>query len=498
MLYHPRHSSRYDPTDRSRTSKYHKTDLLYIQNGRARPPTLATLYFNRPATVYLFVGVRFENGPHYLPGWSSVGYARLVYPSSGEVRFGVYQRDTVLFPYVAYVFSRRADKQLVVPTEQFIWRSAPRLVQTIRTHMRIAERDGAPSRMRGFFRGKRVESNTQCPKELHGKWRARHSDTRDPQVRDRTFATWHPAWDPCFWCTYGHEHGSSPEHLMGYKPTFGYTALKNNMEDESHPGFKNFVFKEGNYWVLFGIHAHTSSLRRVTERFHTAILVIVHQSGEKVFEMTHKADYGFLAAKGKHGLIPVRDVDKRIERNQDRFHGTRRFRTINVVDKNRLDHRYKYQKFRSLILRGVYEDWDTSMQCVKAEPFGEIEVDFKTPITGIKSLAKYYEKVSLRKGAHRNVGIFRGINLHIVAGARHCKFDNRRGSFRGGVFYTTVDGRRLLSGPGPNAVRQFVKPGFELRIRGDYEVTEQGLGLFEDGGLGHWYDHGFGINPWKN
>lgn len=111
------------------------------------------------------------------------------------------------------------------------------------------------------------------------------------------FRTWHPLWDPCYFCSYLHEHGSSSPDLMGYQPTYGYTALKNRHQQESHHGFKDAIIETGSDNLYISVHA----------RHHTLVIVAVNKKTRQTdAELAYKADFGTLMARERNGdRVPV-------------------------------------------------------------------------------------------------------------------------------------------------------------------------------------------------
>lgn len=448
----------------------------------------------RPAKIYIFLGVVGYSRSTIvarLSGWKSEGFSTLLSPDT--VSFGVHQKASFKLPRLAYVFSKVVREKAVIPTKEYMKRNVKELKLTTHMHIRIAEANGAPSPPVGSFKGRTIKPNAACPNDLHDTWVAPHPDA---SVANSKFATWHPTWDPCFWCAYDHDHGSSPKHLMNYVPTFGYTAQKNNLEREPHPGFKGFVFKQDDYMVYYSIHAQTSDLRRVTLRFHTVTLAVTHaKTGELLAELTHKGDFGFLAARGRsEGLIPLRKEDVNMEHGQKGIKGGRRFRTVNVIgDRGRLDTRLRY---RSDIMDGVYEAWTTALICSYTPAFSELAVDFETPGTGIRGASAVDIKRGVRLGIHGlNVGMSRNMHVRgVVIAGKYCGFGKQEG-----VFYTDAMGKKLLKKAGKGAVRQFIKKGFSMKMSGRFKVGEENwLGMFERDAKGFFVDHGYGIDPMKN
>lgn len=364
IVYIPRHTQHnYRPLADPTSTVYHNLDLFFSGGVRARHQ-LARLYFQRPATVYLFVGAsatsakRNHHSVLKLPGWNGHGWASLPGPSD-VLQFGVRQKmGRISMQKYVYVFSKKSnpDNTLVVPSPAWVRNHLVAPFQTIANfQVRIAERNRRPSPFPGLFQGKVVYHNQKCPDELHDTWKVMANDPKDPDTKGRFFNSWHPAWDPCFWCAYDHEHGSSPYHLMGYRPRYNYAAWKNNRESESDPGFKGFVLQQGDYMFYFSLHAQASNLRRVNEQYHTIAVAITHaRTKELMYEITHKADYGFLSARGKNvDFVPLSRYDEKMKEEQKAKWVRRRFRSINVIDKGNLDGRLLY---RPEVIDGVYEE----------------------------------------------------------------------------------------------------------------------------------------------
>lgn len=106
----------------------------------------------------------------------------------------------------------------------------------------------------------------------------------------------------------------------------------------------------------FSLHAQASNLRRANEQYHTiAVAITPARTKELMYEITHKADYGFLAARGKKvDFVPLSRNDEMMKEEQKEKRVRRRFRSINVIDKCNLDGRFRY---RPEVFDGVYEEW---------------------------------------------------------------------------------------------------------------------------------------------
>ncbi|CDF38307.1 unnamed protein product [Chondrus crispus] len=408
-----------------------------------------------------------------------------------------------------YVFSRQSgsDNSIVIPSSSWIQKHiSARFRVFLNFQVRLSEANGRASPMPGYFQGSMVAPNQPCPSALHETWRVKMDDPHDPDTRGHYFQTWHPAWDPCFWCAYGHEHGSSPQHLMRYTPKYGYAAWKNDRESEADPGFKGFVFRVGVFNVFYMLHAQASTLRRVNEEYHTVQLVVKRaDTGALMLDITQKASFGFLSARGRHDdFVPLTAYDARMQELQKAKDVPRRFRTINVVDMGHLDRRFRYQRNP---MEGVYEMWMTTIQCMKHKAFGGFIVDLKAPGTGIVSAAR--SDVAVRLGPNgewegktrflRNVGAARSVRLDEgTFGAEFCKFSNAPNASVDGYFYTSPRADVLLDRPGKGAIRQYIDKRFFMQVRGSYEPAELGLGLHTHEARGFFGDIGYGLDPDSN
>lgn len=68
-----------------------------------------------------------------------------------------------------------------------------------------------------------------------------------------------------------------------------------------------------------------------------------------------------------------------------------------------------------------------------------------------------------------------------------------------GIFYTDPTGRKIVSGPGPNSVRQFIKPGFQAIIgEGQYEPVDTWIGMYKLKHTGSFQNVGYGVDPTTN
>ena len=282
---------------------------------------------------------------------------------------------------------------------------------------------------------------------------------------------------------------------MGYAPRYGYTALKNNNQDESHKGFKDTVLNVGKYWVYFRLHAHISQPRRFETRFHTLVLAVKEKaSGDLKVELSFKADYGALTVRKNGGGIQGVNEKEEILREELNDLKLRIHRLINVIDQFNLDPRWSYREGESL-MHGRYEQWATRPMCSSTVRGGEPTVDIRNPTTALKDADGKLSDVTYL--GRKSSGVFNiqpSLNRRFrvkecVLSSELCGFDIPKS----GKFYTDVYGKELRDGPGLDAIAQYFEPGFKFKISGGFETDQTWLGTYRDGKKGRFQDIGYGI-----
>lgn len=295
---------------------------------------------------------------------------------------------------------------------------------------------------------------------------------------------------------------------MNYYPKYGLTEEKHTGGIESNPGFKDTVIKQDGLLIYFSTHVQTSSLRRVTARFHTVTTVIKDATSKELLaELSFKGDFGFLAARRagdvNRFLAVTPEGAALFAEQQAEVPFLRRLRTMNIINEGALNPAYRYQ---SPLLEGTYEEWITTPPCHRARRGGELVLDVQDPITGVRSVPAGDEKVALgvidRPGPvavfRRHVSVRRTLRAReLEIGAGMCGFGD---DFEGGVFYTDARGEELRDGPGERNVWQYIKPGWSAKISGRWQVGVQNLwlGAYVHGSKGFFYDQGYGLDPKLN
>lgn len=406
------------------------------------------------------------------------------------------RNETFLVPHMAYVFSK-VGSSVEIGSKDWMYANLPHLDTKGYWSAMIAEEDGSPVAAPTRPRGMEIEAGARCPDALHDRWITPGTDQLDTSAHGNTmFRTWHPLWDPCYWCSYDHEHGSAAPLLMKYYPKYGYTALKNNEQDESHKGFKDIVLDLGTHFMYYGIHAHMSSKTRFSTRFHTLVIAVSEKVTEEIVaEISFKADYGHEEVRlAKGGIAPITPDDAELKAETAPY-SPRKFRIINIINMENLDPRYLYRVIPGE-LDGTYEQWRTVPICSYVKWGHEPNVDFKDVGLALKT-AENKEEVTvlgrIRSGKlvpHASVSReFRAEDFTIAD--RLCKFalpDIRGQPKKDGKFYTNPYGTALLDGPGPTNIAQYIKPGFNITVSGDYNTMDTWLGLYIKGAEGHMRD----------
>lgn len=495
--YHPRYSKHaYAPVEDLSSTKYHNLDYFGTFLAKDMPDKYITMSFNRPAKVYLLVNGHDGTHPRVgLPGWRSEGWVVMVKgKEEGKVDLGVAKPMLFFPPSMAYVFSKVASEEIVLPSKVWVGRNLRGLDKDGYYNVLVAEADGSRSKAPLLPSGRTANAGSRCPKEVHDLWMAPARDRRDPQMARRRFRTNHPLWDPCFWCGFAHEHGSMPKQLMGYEPLFGYVALKNGNESESHNGFKSMVLDVGEHYLYYGFHAKLSDPRRFFARHHTVVIAVAEKkSKELVLELSYKADFGFLAARSRdHKLIPLRPIDNAIQ-EQQKAKGLRdAMRNINVINPSNPDPRYSYKNTGADILKGQYEQWVAPLMCADLSQLRGPQLDVKQPQTGLRYAGSGGAgMIKLGRELHgawrQHVGVNRDVRFQKLAMSFElCGLGKET---KDGVFYTDVYGKRRLPGPGKGAVRQFIKPGTDLFFEGGiFMADDTWLGLQKAGKISEMRD----------
>lgn len=437
------------------------------------------------------------------PGYTSVGLAQWdkASPAPKSHNFSSFRGEPIEWSYVACRKLPAGVHQMPsvdkMQTQYKLWGY----------NLLFSEADGSAPELTALppgWAGPEIKQHERCPEELHKMWVIESHDKSDPQISGKMWQTWHPQKDQLYGCYYGHEHGS-PGMLAGYEERYHYVSLKNNDQDEDHEGFKGYVVPVGDKYVYVNIHAETKKLSRVNVQFHTMVIAITDQkSGNLLYEMSCKADFGGSGADYAEGSRPKDGPDmlpmgnaatqKLLEEtylSSDRYFDRKIVKKrINLYNPGNLDPRLRYEKGDKG--RGVYEGWTGGGEqfCMNSSQkyrSDGIEIDIKNAHTGCvdqdctreiilgNAPDKYRSYFFPNLGTNREI-IFRGTSI----GPEHCQFKLPKVG-ADGIFYTDQYCQKTCDGPGPNCVRQIMKPEFKGFSANDaYSISDvHGHNMYE-------------------
>jgi hypothetical protein len=289
----------------------------------------------------------------------------------------------------------------------------------------LGEADGRASAAPAVPAGQALpQPNQPCPSWVHDQYVASGPD-------GRTYATWHPQIDPVYWCYFGHEHGSNPNQFVpGYKPLFAY-ASNVAEEDEPHPGFKSYAFEDGqgHRWLITH-HFGTGSLARACVRFHATNVAVASSSGEILADVHFMADFGKSVVNTTgQALTPPGCRDQASQAG-----GSNGERQLPAASAGAVG----------------YEPWRLDAAATVLGLMGALTFNTTDPVVICNNTACDQAVPTGSSGTRRFFTYTRDFGFSAPAHA--------------GTFYTDVYGRTLMSAGQAGAVRQYVRPGFSVRV----------------------------------
>lgn len=282
-------------------------------------------------------------------------------------------------------------------------------------------------------------SLVQCSQATHDSYQVAGPD-------GLAYARWHPIVDDYHHCYFDHEHGSNPALFgpitylqVGTIPAFGYTSTKMGMT-EGHVGFKNLVVSanDGYVWMIT-IHFGTGNpLLAACTRYHTYDLVGKEISTQQIVADLHMMlDYG-VAVSNETGqrLQPVGCPNQGTE--PPTSNGVRQFA---VNDGSPV----------------AYEPWRPNRGVLPAIGFdsGGDYINTYNPEYGLDSITAtttfrlYEPDRSPMLGTLRYYAPTYGFRITGVVS---------------GTFYTDPHGLQSRVGTEPDAVKQYIRPGFSYQF----------------------------------
>lgn len=291
----------------------------------------------------------------------------------------------------------------------------------------IGERGGAATPAPRVPAGRTVpQVGQRCPAWVHDQYQATGPD-------GQTYPTWHPAIDPVYWCSFGHEHGSAPGPGQP-APLYGYSSDAGNMpaEKKAHGGFKGYDFPLGAGRMYLTQHFGTGGLGRACIRMHT--LDMSYVEGGRV-----RLNYHFMGDFGR-GMAVRGTTSEPIGGCAQPDPAT----TEGVRD-------------LKLGLDGGYEAWRVDLKMAAALGFSS-PVNVPTTFT-----MRTHDPITACENLNCN-GL---LPFPDQSGSHHSViFDNpvTLTPPRSGVFWTDAMGMQVVPAGTPGAVKQYAAPGLRLTL----------------------------------
>ncbi|MCA9835440.1 MAG: hypothetical protein KC422_00930 [Trueperaceae bacterium] len=322
----------------------------------------------------------------------------------------------------------------------------------------FAESDGSPSAEPALPEGQteRPQANQTCPDWLSNSWVAAGPD-------DRLYKSWHPQIDPIYWCYYRHEHGSDPS-LVGYEPVFDYVAYYNNRQNERHEGFKGFALIDKGIGWYINVHATSGLIGRACVQFHTVVFFARDMAtGEKLLELSYKGDFGAIV----NGNNDAQVIQPQLENCPDQ----------SAVAESTLA-RKKLRIFQNGKDPGNYERWDGGTSRYLGMSFPNwstgMGIDIRDPMTGCNNASCTAASFTETAGEQRS------IRFHELGFSYNNLLDKSDGKAGDGYFYTDPYGT-VQDDDAKNTLRQYIKPGFEALLDGQFITQDAWRGLYVSG-----------------
>lgn len=255
----------------------------------------------------------------------------------------------------------------------------------------------------------------------------------------KSYPTWHPAVDQQYGCYFRHEHGSNPNKVPGASmPLYGMGTPEDMTE--SHYGIKTkAIYAENGVKILATTHFGTAEPQKaVCQRYHHVNFQFT-QNDQLVADVTFMADFG--AAVKNDTLAPLdracADPETGVMKTQAQIDKESNGARLNPVgtggpfyypwrmDDAGVDTTIGFQAYGFTVNTPTVVAACADMKCNERVMING---------TGIWAFASAATGWGIRAGANT------------------------------GTFYTNHYGKTVVSADTPGAVRQFVKPGVDIRL----------------------------------
>lgn len=129
------------------------------------------------------------------------------------------------------------------------------------------------------------------------------------------------------------------------------------MDDESYPGVKGHAFRYQDYYIFCSLHTQLSRLWCIGTRFHSMSVVVADSAKRTKVTSSIRPTLGIMPysanEREKNTFVPENASQEQVKLTLSN-NGKRNFRSINVLDKEKLDE----LKMRFDIRRDDLGNWE--------------------------------------------------------------------------------------------------------------------------------------------
>jgi len=393
---------------------------------------MVTLNLNRAARI----GIVWRGGGT-VPTWISSDYTSGSTTTEDSTTYPVYIRNVSAGAVVLGGVKNPQDAGTGSPVTSY--------------RILLAESGGTPSTAPANLGSPAATPNATCPAWVHNQ--AKYQRVVDGV----TYASWHRQIDPVYWCYFRHEHGSDPAQFGDgtYKPAFGRSAAASGIA-ENHEGFKVLIYTRDDHnevsrdW-LYTMHFGTVNAQGAAcNRFHEIGFALADaSSNELLADVMVMADMG--QSKENTTFIPLNPVTCPGVNNGITSDGARLLPIQNGADPGNPT---------------MYEPWRNDFSLTILGFLDTFSINNPDPIAICADYQCSSNVLTGDKGSKRFMNVVGEFGIDASSAAAT------------GTFYTDAFARELRSGAGPGNLRQYIKPGVNVRnvYAGDNHTVATGLG----------------------